>query len=297
MVKVEGINPGAAPSGTGCVECLADGGWWLHLRRCAECGHIGCCDSSPMRHARKHYGKAGGRAMIEPTAHGQHEDLRGFLKRLRKRLDPAAETLGAYKRLSYKRGRAVSQEELAEAVDVSRGWYALLESGGSVQPSVALLNRLAGALNATPDERGTLFRLAIPALHDGLAHESRDSVASLSLIRAASSRLCSVGSGNEALSIAAEYAANWFNDAVLIVSAMRTEGNSWEWNIALNRGSIPNEQVSPHLCDLPFLQERIVAPNEFHGFIHVRHSAGHIYSEFDRAVLAAIADIASLALS
>src|SRR4051812_21372307 len=37
----------APPSGTGCVECLAMGGRWVHLRRCAECGHIGCCDSSP----------------------------------------------------------------------------------------------------------------------------------------------------------------------------------------------------------------------------------------------------------
>ena len=32
----DGINPAGKPSGTGCVECLAPGGWWLHLRRCAE---------------------------------------------------------------------------------------------------------------------------------------------------------------------------------------------------------------------------------------------------------------------
>jgi hypothetical protein len=51
---VRGINPAAKPSGDGCVECLASGGWWLHLRRCAECGHIGCCDSSPSQHASKH---------------------------------------------------------------------------------------------------------------------------------------------------------------------------------------------------------------------------------------------------
>jgi hypothetical protein len=53
--RVRGINPAAEPSGDGCVECLASGGWWLHLRRCAECGHIGCCDSSPSQHATKHY--------------------------------------------------------------------------------------------------------------------------------------------------------------------------------------------------------------------------------------------------
>jgi hypothetical protein len=48
------LDPKAKPSGTGCVECLASNGWWLHLRRCAECGHIGCCDTSPSQHATKH---------------------------------------------------------------------------------------------------------------------------------------------------------------------------------------------------------------------------------------------------
>lgn len=52
--KADGINVEARPSGTGCVECEAAGGWWFHLRRCAECGHIGCCDSSPHQHATKH---------------------------------------------------------------------------------------------------------------------------------------------------------------------------------------------------------------------------------------------------
>jgi hypothetical protein len=50
-----GINTASRPSGNGCVECMAaPQGWWLHLRRCAECGHIGCCDSSPNQHASKH---------------------------------------------------------------------------------------------------------------------------------------------------------------------------------------------------------------------------------------------------
>jgi hypothetical protein len=42
------------PTGAGCVECLTTGGWWFHLRRCATCGHIGCCDSSPSQHASAH---------------------------------------------------------------------------------------------------------------------------------------------------------------------------------------------------------------------------------------------------
>jgi hypothetical protein len=39
----------------GCEECLAVGGRWVHLRRCLECGHIGCCDSSPAKHATAHF--------------------------------------------------------------------------------------------------------------------------------------------------------------------------------------------------------------------------------------------------
>jgi hypothetical protein len=55
----DAIDPSVPPSGPGCVECEAAGGWWFHLRRCARCGHIGCCDSSPNRHARAHAAEAG----------------------------------------------------------------------------------------------------------------------------------------------------------------------------------------------------------------------------------------------
>jgi uncharacterized UBP type Zn finger protein len=44
---------------TGCEECLRQGGVWLHLRICLECGHVGCCDDSPSRHATAHYHAAG----------------------------------------------------------------------------------------------------------------------------------------------------------------------------------------------------------------------------------------------
>lgn len=39
----------------GCKECLEIGGQWVHLRICLECGHVGCCDNSPNRHATKHH--------------------------------------------------------------------------------------------------------------------------------------------------------------------------------------------------------------------------------------------------
>ncbi|NLU81636.1 UBP-type zinc finger domain-containing protein [Rhodococcus sp. HNM0569] len=59
MTEPTAIDPDVPPSGPGCVECLAADGWWVHLRRCAHCGHIGCCDTSPSQHATKHAGATG----------------------------------------------------------------------------------------------------------------------------------------------------------------------------------------------------------------------------------------------
>ena len=43
----------------GCEDCLHEGGVWLHLRICLECGHVGCCDDSPNRHATAHHHSSG----------------------------------------------------------------------------------------------------------------------------------------------------------------------------------------------------------------------------------------------
>jgi len=43
----------------GCEECLKSGSWWVHLRLCETCGHVGCCDSSPNKHATKHFHASG----------------------------------------------------------------------------------------------------------------------------------------------------------------------------------------------------------------------------------------------
>jgi uncharacterized UBP type Zn finger protein len=50
----------------GCEECLKIGSSWVHLRLCLECGHVGCCDSSPHKHATKHF------------HHTQHPIMRSF---------------------------------------------------------------------------------------------------------------------------------------------------------------------------------------------------------------------------
>jgi hypothetical protein len=55
------VDPGHhfTPRADGCEDCLATGGHWVHLRLCAACGHVGCCDSSPGRHATAHFRDSG----------------------------------------------------------------------------------------------------------------------------------------------------------------------------------------------------------------------------------------------
>lgn len=43
----------------GCFDCLQEGSRWVHLRQCLDCGHIACCDSSPRRHASRHFRTVG----------------------------------------------------------------------------------------------------------------------------------------------------------------------------------------------------------------------------------------------
>jgi Zn-finger in ubiquitin-hydrolases and other protein len=64
------IDVTVPPSGTGCVECDQSGGWWFHLRRCATCGHVGCCDTSPSQHATAHW-RATGHPIIRSYEPGE----------------------------------------------------------------------------------------------------------------------------------------------------------------------------------------------------------------------------------
>jgi uncharacterized UBP type Zn finger protein len=54
----------------GCADCLAAGGVWLHLRICLACGHVGCCDDSPNRHATAH-ARSSGHALIRSLEPGE----------------------------------------------------------------------------------------------------------------------------------------------------------------------------------------------------------------------------------
>ncbi|ROP65457.1 UBP-type zinc finger domain-containing protein [Curtobacterium sp. PhB115] len=100
------ISPTVPPSGTGCVECDETGSWWVHLRRCAACGHVGCCDDSLNRHATAHFATTGhevmqsfepgedwfwdfvsqdyvdGPRLADPQSHPRHQSVPGPADRL-----------------------------------------------------------------------------------------------------------------------------------------------------------------------------------------------------------------------
>lgn len=54
----------------GCPDCIAEGAPWCHLRICLECGHVGCCDDSPNRHATRH-AEASGHPIIRSIQPGE----------------------------------------------------------------------------------------------------------------------------------------------------------------------------------------------------------------------------------
>jgi uncharacterized UBP type Zn finger protein len=58
VTALAAIDP-PAKTPEGCQECLAEGHRWVHLRLCLDCGHVGCCDSSPGKHASAHFRETG----------------------------------------------------------------------------------------------------------------------------------------------------------------------------------------------------------------------------------------------
>jgi hypothetical protein len=59
-----------SPRSQGCEECLKIGSSWVPLRLCLNCGHVGCCDSSPNRHVRRHF-EASGHPIIQSFEPGE----------------------------------------------------------------------------------------------------------------------------------------------------------------------------------------------------------------------------------
>jgi len=274
-----------------------------------------------------------------------------FLKEQRRRIPRDAVSLGRYVRLPARRGKAVTQEELAETIGVSRVWYAMLESGAALNTSPRLMARLADALDLSAEHRKVLFKLALPDLSasaDAFTLVKNLTTAVVPL-RTAARRLWSATSELEILTTAAEAVISIFDVSDFTGAFKRIQPGKWEFPViiggelmrdaiaemhhALTAGMTPAQidetmlygvltepgQVGtrPELHRHLTQKRRIDRTFASHGFeatnfidAHVKSRQGFAatifavyvngerdFTEFDRAVLGALADLASLALS
>jgi transcriptional regulator with XRE-family HTH domain len=134
-------------------------------------------------------------------------------------------------------GRPVSQEEIAEAIGVSRVWYAMLETGRSVRASVALLERIATTLMLDEAQRAAVFQLGLPEISARAMELRHGAVLEASArVRRAAKRLWSASSVDEALAIASEESTTHFRDAALAFFVRRIGPGRWKYPIVVNHG-------------------------------------------------------------
>jgi transcriptional regulator with XRE-family HTH domain len=169
------------------------------------------------------------------TTRKPRSELALFLNHLRRRVEPDVPVLGPYSRVAQRLGKRVTQEELAEAIGVTREWYALLETAGKSRASTRLLDRLADVLMVTPEERARLFQLALPALGAQLRGDSLEVLEAFSRLKSLTKSLWAATSLEDLLLTASEKMTDWFDDAVLVSTSARREAGRWELQGVLDK--------------------------------------------------------------
>jgi transcriptional regulator with XRE-family HTH domain len=205
--------------------------------------------------------------------------LSALLRAGRRRLHPSITTLGAVERLPRNVGKPITQEELAEAVGVSRVWYALLERGVRSDVSLRLLARLADVLILDNDERSALIAAAMPdASRPTMSDDSSAMLDAFSWMRSATKRLWSATTEIEALALATESIAERLGDAALIHNRFRDERGRWQFPLV-----VAEPAVTAHIMEFIACLSATLGPkgmDQLHGFPRF-FQAGEIYTHTD----------------
>jgi transcriptional regulator with XRE-family HTH domain len=174
-------------------------------------------------------------AMVWPS-------IGAFLKGQRKNIPRDALSLGRYVRLPSRRGKGVTQEELAEAIGASRVWYAMLESGAAVNTSPRLLARLADALVLSAEHRKLLFELALPDLSTSGSSFTlvKHLTSSIFPLQAAARQLWSATTESEILLVVAEAITAIFNDSDLVGAQKRIQPGQWDFPVVIGGNHVQN---------------------------------------------------------
>jgi transcriptional regulator with XRE-family HTH domain len=142
------------------------------------------------------------------TEDHEKERLSRLLRRCRARIAPGCASLGPYLRLPNRIGKPITQEEVAEAVGISRQWYMMMETDRSRRVSASVLARIANVLMMDPAEREALFRLGVPELRrPSLAQQSTLILDAFGSLRRLTRRLWVATTEAEALAVVREDAA------------------------------------------------------------------------------------------
>ncbi|HYZ17632.1 MAG TPA: helix-turn-helix transcriptional regulator [Candidatus Acidoferrum sp.] len=135
------------------------------------------------------------------------ERLSALLKRCRARIRPERPSLGPYLRPPKRIGKAVTQEDIAEAVGITRQWYERLENDRAARVSSIVLGRIADALMMDSAERSALFRFAVPEMRaTSLADRSSAILEAFRSVRSIVRPLLAATTEAEALTVVRERA-------------------------------------------------------------------------------------------
>ncbi|MDB5040630.1 MAG: DNA-binding protein [Candidatus Eremiobacteraeota bacterium] len=160
----------------------------------------------------------------------EQERLSGLLKRCRARIGPERPSLGQCLRPPMRIGKAVSQEEVAEVVGISRQWYLMMESDRAARVSATVLARIADALMMDPAERAALFRLAVPELRSAsLTDRSTAMLDAFGSLRLLTRPLWAATTEAEALTVVREYAMTQLAPVAMLTCTRVGEGR---WDLA-----------------------------------------------------------------
>lgn len=163
---------------------------------------------------------------LEQAYEGGKETLSRLLKRCRSRINRERQSLGQYLRLPMRIGKAVTQEEVAEAVGISRQWYGMMEMDRPVRVSATILSRIADVLMMDPCERATLFLRAIPELTStSLSDASTAMLEALGALRRVTRWLWAASSEDEVLTVVREHAMTHLAPDVMVTSTRVGEGD------------------------------------------------------------------------
>jgi transcriptional regulator with XRE-family HTH domain len=171
-------------------------------------------------------------------------DLAGLLRRARRRIHSETRSLGQNLRFPSRVGKAVTQEEVAEAVGISRNWYQMLETRQGLRVSPTLLGRIANVLMLSASERVAIFELAIPELHATiLTPAAREVLEAFRSLRSLGQNLWTATTEPEVLTLVRQYGTKHFA-CDLFASRVRRDTGGWDHHIAIGKPGPLNQHAT-----------------------------------------------------